>query len=631
MIGNKEVYDLSVDHDDHSFVLDNGVIAHNCAYLVSDKPIEDTVPVMEVGGVNRVTQPTAKECEWAGLIKYDFLVVSALKDINLALKYINKKNNEEDMETGYFTHQGKKTYIWDLPEDPAVFKDLGDGKTETVFQLHTPSVTPAVMKIKPQSIIDCATITSLWRPGPLDFVDEKTGRNMAEEYIERRQGRSKGELETLNEMLPETYGVLTYQEQVTKLAKELAGMNVIDSENVRIAVGKKKEKLIASLKPVFIEGAAKKCGVDTATEIWGMMETFARYGFNKSHAVAYSVISYACVFLKHHYRLEWWAAVLSNAKDKEINEVFYKYVKDLVLPPDINKSTETMAVDYEIGKIRNKLSMISGLGNAAAEKIISGRPYKSIEDFVMKSPCGPALSRKLIHIGVLDSIFDKDMDLSGKIYTYEKALKQAEFDKKVGEYVNKCELLEKNGDLKGKERTEKNMERFIKKGPKPVQINPLYATISPKKDYLIKKSIFPTINLDLQGILDRDSKTRVFDLSGRKTIINKMGKESPIINGESLQQIDSTKLNRDAYFCVPGYIMDMSTFQYKNGSRKALKMIIDSSGYISEKVLWPHYETGELTLPKGLKKGSIVYVFYGKKADSDYINIYDIIVEEEGI
>ncbi len=604
---------------------------HACAYVVADRPIEEIVPIMEVGGVNRVTQPDAKQCEWAGLIKYDFLVVAALRDINSTLKYINERNKDEGLETGHFMHEGVETYIWDLPEDQAVFKDLGDGKTESVFQLNTASVTPAVMKIKPESIIDCATITSLWRPGPLDFIDEKTGRNMAEEYIERRHGRSVGEIEILNEMLPETYGVLVFQEQVTKLAKELAGMNVIDSENVRIAVGKKKQKLIDSLKPIFIEGASKKCGVETATKIWSMMETFARYGFNKSHAVAYSVISYACSYLKHYYPLEWWAGVLSNADDKEINEVFYKYVKDLVLPPDINTSTEKMTVDYENGKIRNKLSMISGLGVSAAEKIISNRPYRNLEDFVKKKPCGPALTRKLIHVNVLDSLFgDHDM-LIDKIDKYEAMLKKVEFDKKHEEYIDKCLNLEKSGDDKAYTKAMKAMDKFVEKGPKPHKIDPMYQTLSPKIDYLIKKSIFPTMNLDLQSILNRDSRTKVTQFGSTRKIMNKFGKENVVISGEGLQQIDNAILSNDAYFCVPAFVMDASEFSYKNGTKKALKMILDSSGYVSEKVLWPDFQSGELIYPESLKKGAIVYIFYGKKADSIWININDIIIEEDSI
>ena len=514
---------------------------HACAFVISDADIEDTVPIMEVGGVTRVTQPTHKDCEAAGLIKYDFLVVSALKDINLCLKYINKKNkvkkqanydnligwvhHESDesccsdcdpnieetvksgavepifqgmesyeqayarhcskcgkkhdtvdytdvsyKETGYFSHKGEKTYVWDLPVDSEVFQMLWQGKTETVFQLHSSTATPLVMDIRPESVVDCAVITSLGRPGPLDFTDKNTGRNMAEEYAWRKRGESKGDIPILDALLPGTYGILVFQEQVTKLAKELAGMSVIDAENVRIAVGKKKKKLIDSLKPVFIEGASKKVDVETATKIWDMMETFARYGFNKSHAVAYSVISYACAFLKHHYPLEWWAAVLSNAPDKEINENFYKYVKDMVMPPDVNTSTEQMEVDYDRDKIRNKLSVISGLGKKLAEKIMAGRPYQNLDDFVATSGCGQAMGLKLAYVGVLDSLFPPGLEDLTKISMYLDSVAKLEHSKKMQEKIDKIQAAMEAEDEKQTKSIRKQIERLNEKGPKNNQV-----------------------------------------------------------------------------------------------------------------------------------------------------------------
>jgi len=600
---------------------------HACAYVISDTAIEDTIPIMEVGGVKRVTQPEAKQCEWAGLIKYDFLVVLALKDINLAMRYINKKHGVTP-ETGNFIHQDKETYIWDLPEDQGVFKDLGDGKTESVFQLNTVSVTPFVKQIRPTSIIDCATITSLVRPGPLDFIDESTGRNMAEEYIYRKHGMSKGDLPILDELLPETYGVLVFQEQVTKIAQELGQMSVIDAENVRIGMGKKKIKLLTSLKPIFVEGAAKKVGLETAEKVWSMMATFARYGFNKSHAVAYSVISYACAFLKHHYPLEWWASVLSNADDKEINEVFYKYVKDMVLPPDINTSTEQMEVDYSLKKIRNKLSMISGIGKNAAEKIINGRPYSSIKDFVNKKVCGVSMTKKLIHVGVLDSLFKPDDDLMDKMHKYELAAKEVDFERKLAEYDKK---IPEAKDEQAIAKVVNNKNKMIEKGPKAPKIDSTYIGLTPKKDFLIKKSIFPTMNLNLQKVLDSNSKQLITQGVHGKMIANSMGYDNLILNGESLQHVDNINVINDTYFCVSGYVMDASEFTYQGGARKALKLIIDSSGYISEKVLWPDYNTGELNYPPALKKGCIAYFFYNKRPGKPYTNIKDVIVEEESL
>jgi DNA-directed DNA polymerase III PolC len=607
---------------------------HACAYVVSDRPIEEDVPIFEVGGVKRVTQYEHKHCEWAGLIKYDFLVVDAVKKARVCLDYINKKNGDTDMETGFFMENGKKTFVWDLPVDMDVFKMLWSGKTETVFQLHSSTATPLVMDIKPESVVDCAVITSLGRPGPLDFKDESTGRNMAEEYGYRKRGQSKSNLAIMDEMLPETYGVLVFQEQVTKLAKELAGMNVIDAENVRIAVGKKKKKLIDSLKPIFIEGASKKIPHNEAVQVWDMMETFARYGFNKSHAVAYSVISYACAYFKHHYPLEWWAAVISTSDTKKINEEYYQYIKDMVLPPDINVSTEEISIDYSEKKIRSKLSMISGLGKKVANKIMDGRPYANLEDFISKKVCGAALTRKLIHVGVLDSFFAEGDSLMAKMQKFEDTCNKVAFDNKLVEYQEKIDNAE---DDKTRERTIKNMERYKAKGPKAGKVDPKYIMITPQNDYLMKKDIFPTMNLDLNKVLRKESKMKVLPSHPYDRVFDEWGRETPLVSGEHLQRVDNMELAEDqeVVLACPAYVIDADEFTYAGGEKKALKLILDSSGYISEKVLWADYETGVLEYPKSLKKGAIVYVYYKRKLSKSknicYTNISNIIVESEPI
>lgn len=606
---------------------------HACAYLVADVDIEEIVPTFEVGGVKRITQPTAKECEFAGLVKYDFLVVSSLKDINLCLKYINKKNKSAGLEAGHFVHNGANTYVWDLPQDKEVYQMLSNGHTESVFQLNSAGSTPTVKKVRPTSIVDLATITSLERPGPKDFRDPKTGRNMVEEYIERKNGRSTSDIPILNQLIPETFGVLVFQEQVTKIAKELGQMSVEDSENVRIGMGKKKKKLLDSLKPVFISGASKKTDKETAEKIWSMMETFARYGFNKSHAVAYVIISYACAFLKYHYPLEWWAAVLSNADQKEINEVFYKYVKDMVLPPDINTSTEEIEVDYTLGKLRNKLSMISGIGEKAAEKIIAKRPYADILDFARKKVCGHAMTKKLIHVGALDSLFDQKEDLASKIHKYEKAAKQADWEEKVQKYQQKIDAFKEAGDYQSAEKAHAAKLKLIEKGPPEEDFDYFYTSLKFKRklDFLVKKSIFPTMNLDLLSVLKKDSNLMILNGKPYDMILDKTGNNVILLSGESLQQIDSVDVTKEAKFCVPGYVMKAEEFTYQGGTRKALKMIIDSSGYISEKVLWPDYNTGELVYPEELTEGSIAYFIYTKRPGKPYTNISQIIVEEKAI
>lgn len=610
-----------------SLSLSRQLSRHACAFVISNGPIEDTVPIMQVGDVKRVTQPEHKECEYAGLIKYDFLVVSALKDINLCIKNINRNINRKNEKTGYFYHDDKLTYIWDLPEDGKVFEMLSAGHTESVFQLNTVSVAPFIKRIRPKSILDCATITALVRPGPLDFVDPKTGRNMAEEYIYRRHGQSNGEIEVLNKLLPETYGILIFQESVSKIASELGQMDVIDAENVRIAMGKKKIKLLNSLKPKFIEGATKQVDQETAEKVWSMMATFSRYGFNKSHAVAYSVISYACAFLKHHYPLEWWAAVLSNADKKEINEVFYKYTKNILLPPDINNSTENLYIDYNRGKIRHKLSIISGLGGKTIDKIIANRPYKDIEDFVRKGVCGDKLTKQLIHVNVLDSLFDKEDGLYQKIHKFNTATQKISYEKKIEkieEDIKNCNDSNKLEKLVKKKETIKEKMNHIEIS----ENDSSYFTMSPKEDFILKKSIFPTMNIDLFDVLKEDSSLPIIKGNGKYILEMPTGKSVPIFSGQQLQLLNEKYVGRDVYFAVPGYVIDMNTFPYHNNTKKALKMVIDSSGYISEFVKWPDYNTNELSYPKNLKKGSIAWFLYKKRSDKENVNLLNIFLEK---
>ncbi len=362
-----------------------------------------------------------------------------------------------------------------------------------------------------------------------------------------------------------------------------------------------------------------------------MMATFASYGFNKSHAVGYSIISYACAFLKYHYPLEWWAAVLSNATDKEINEKFAKYTRDMILPPDINLSNELLSIDYTNNKIRSKLSVIAGIGENAANKIIAGRPYKDIQDFVNKKVCGDSMAKKLIHVGVLDSLFEPKIDILQKMKLYENAIINKEYQDKIDSFDLKIASYLNENNEKGAERTKKTKALFIAKGKKESIIDPFYIGLTEQQTYLIKKSIFPSISIDLDKLLYKHSKTTIMQAGKFRLITNNFGKETKLFPGEYLQKLDEITMETDFYFCVPGYVVDMKEFTYKNGSRKALKLIIDSSGYISEKVIWPDYNSGILRYPDTLTKGCIAYFFYKKKENRAGTNIYDVIVEQVAI
>lgn len=583
---------------------------HASAFVISDVPIKDIVPIKD----GNVVQYEAKECESAGLIKYDFLVINQLKDIRVCIDLINKKNNEKNT-VGYFTHNGSLVYIWDLPKNSDVFKSVWDGSCETLFQINTRAMVPYVKEILPQNIMDIATILALVRPGPMDFIDENTGRNMVQEYILRRKGESEPDIKELADLLPETYGIIVFQEQLNKIAREVAGFSGEKAETLRKNMAKKKMKELMDMKPDFMKGATKKISAEAAESVWDRMVTFGRYGFSVIHAVEYAYITYACMFLKHYYKLEWWAAVLTNAQENEITGFLWPYVKNMVSPPDINLSTDTMVVDYANEKIRSKLGVIRGIGDATIEPIVANRPYKDIQDFVYKQVAGPVLAHKLIHVGVLDSLFPPKTNLMEKLKLYEDAVEKHKFVLKM---------------QKAKEENKKIKITQPKQGVIPEE----YVNLHPIRDAAMKKSVLPSLPIDLHDLGKKYSKVSAHD-PFRDIVISKWGKDTILVNGERLKRLDDMEgesLKNDIYVAATCFVIKAEEFSYpkKNPTKRALKLTLDSDGHtLSEKVLWPDYNTGKLIYPKELKKGCIVTAFFRKKINKKEMIVTDLIVESE--
>jgi DNA polymerase III alpha subunit len=585
--------------------------SHASAFVIADVPVDTLVPVRD----GNITQYEAKECEMAGLIKYDLLVVSQLKDIRVCIDLINKKNGEKH-DTGYFTHNGQRTYVWDLPVDLEAFKSLWGGATETCFQVNTKTATPFVMDMLPQSIEDYAIILALGRPGPMDYIDENTGRSMAQEYIHRRAGGSYSDIKILNELIPETLSVLVYQEQITKIAKEVAGFSGADAEQLRENIGKKKKDDLVATKPQFIAGcvASGKVTEQEDRELWARIETAGRYSFNKSHAVSYAFITYACIFFKHNYKLEWWTAVLSNADTKEITSVLWPYVKDMVLPPDINLSSEQMVVDYANEKIRSKLGVIHGMGEATIGPIVAGRPYKDINDFIDKDVAGDALTRKLIHVGVLDSLFPPKLTFLEKLKIFEDAIEIRDFKEK-----------------KAKAEKEGKQMRLLQ--PKEGQIPEIYANLNqnPVLEAAMRKSVLPSLPVDFYSLAKYHSVVRD-KMASRPSLLNKRNMKTLLLSGEHLKRFDEMSehaLEDDTYFAVMGYVLESKEFGYPkaNPTKRALKLVLDCDSYVSEKVLWPDFDTGQLNYPEGVKKGSVVSLFMKKRVGKKDVQITEIVLE----
>jgi len=580
---------------------------HASAFVLSDVAIKDVVPVRD----ENVTQYEAKECEAAGLIKYDFLVIHQLRDVRVCLDLINKRNNEKNT-VGYFSHNGQPTYIWELPEVDTVFKSIWGGACETIFQINTKSMVPYVMEILPGSIMDLATILALVRPGPMDFIDETTGRNMVEEYILRKRGESTPDIQALADLLPETYGIVVFQEQLNKIARDLAGFPGERAEKLRKNMAKKKMAALMEMKPDFIAGAKNKVSEDIANSVWDRMVTFGRYGFSIIHAVEYAMITYASMYLKHFYPLEWWAAVLTNATEQEITGKFWPYVKDIVSPPDINLSSDNMVVDYANGKIRSKLGVIHGIGEATIGPIVAGRPYKDIQDFVNKEVSGPSLAHKLIHVGVLDSLFPPRTNLIEKLKLYQNAVESKKFHDKI----------EKASTVGKKIRTTQ---------PKDGIVPEEYINLHPMKDAAMRKSVLPSLPVDLYELGKKYSTVLTKD-PYRSVVINNRGYDTMLINGDRLKrldELDGNTIEKDIYVASTCFIVKVEEFSYpkKNPTKRALKLIADSDGFVKEYVFWPDYETGQLLYPEECKKGAICTLFFRKKVGRQDLNVTQIVVE----
>jgi len=268
---------------------------HPCAYIISPTPVDSFVPIVTVGGV-RVTQFTANAIESAGGLKMDFLVVNSIKDIEECIKIIRKTNpglpSTSKLPSIMLVSDpvtGEKLNIYDLPEDPEVYKDICEGKVETVFQLDASAARTGLQSFRPvggkppiKDITGLAAFVALDRPGPLDAYVEENGvkHNMLVEYARRAAGEAGiGRVAILDELLPETYGVLVFQEQLTKVFRLLGNTTGAEADNFRVHTSKKQLAKVLADRSVFMNGAIPKLGQQTAERLWEMMVTFANYGF----------------------------------------------------------------------------------------------------------------------------------------------------------------------------------------------------------------------------------------------------------------------------------------------------------------------------------------------------------------
>lgn len=367
---------------------------HAAGVVIGDRPLIDLLPMMVDKDGNDVTQYSMTYVEKIGLVKFDFLGLKTLTVIHTALKIIKES-------------RGISVDLESLPlEDTKTYALLASGNTTGVFQLESTGITEMTMRLKPNCFDDVVAILALYRPGPLDA-------GMVDHYIERKHGREPVTYlhPLMRGTLSDTYGIILYQEQIMQLARELAGYSLGEADILRKAMGKKNPEEMAKQRERFIKGAIeRKIDKKLVGEIFDQMETFARYGFNRSHSAAYALVSFQTAYLKAHYPVEFMAALMSHEMEdsdktlKNLNECRKQHIE--VLPPDVNASLAGFSVHN--GKIHYGLSAVNGIGDKAVESIIEARqhaPFQDLEDFVSRVDLRVVNRRvleSLIKCGALD-------------------------------------------------------------------------------------------------------------------------------------------------------------------------------------------------------------------------------------
>ncbi|WP_072090508.1 DNA polymerase III subunit alpha [Candidatus Pelagibacter communis] len=366
----KKLTDLSLKLEG----LNRNVATHAAGVVIADKKLTEVVPLYKDSSADLLlpsTQFDMYSAENAGLIKFDFLGLKTLTVINKTQKLVRKKIKDFDID--------KISY-----EDQKVFDLMSTGKTVGLFQIESVGMREALIQMKPNHIEDIIALVALYRPGPMSNIPT---------YNDCKNGKQKPDYlhPLLEDILKPTYGVIIYQEQVMQIAQKLSGFTAGQADILRRAMGKKKRAELEKQKQGFIAGAVKNgIAKDVAAGIFLKIEPFAEYGFNKSHAAAYAIISYQTAFLKTYYPKEFIAASMTMdiSNQNKLSE-FYEELKRLnieVVRPDINECfADFRTIDdkfyYALGGI--KAVGFEAISNIVEERTLNGK-FESIHDFISR-------------------------------------------------------------------------------------------------------------------------------------------------------------------------------------------------------------------------------------------------------
>ena len=361
---------------------------HAAGVVIGDRPLAELVPLYRDPRSDMpVTQFDMKYVEGAGLVKFDFLGLKTLSVLQKAVELLAERNIHIDLGA----------LGWD---DPAVYELLQRGDTVGVFQLESEGMRRTLTAVRPTNFGDIIALVSLYRPGPMDNIPMFGRRKQGQEPIEYPHPLLEG-------ILKETYGIFVYQEQVMQAAQILAGYSLGGADLLRRAMGKKIKAEMDAQRALFVEGCAQVNGIAAAkaNELFDLIDKFAGYGFNKSHAAAYALLAYHTAWFKAHYPHEFYAASMCfELGQTEKLAVFVEDMKRLAvpcLPPDINASQAEFSVEaVDDGfAVRYALAGLKGVGEKAMEQIVEEReangPYASLDDLFRRIPAGSMNRRQL--------------------------------------------------------------------------------------------------------------------------------------------------------------------------------------------------------------------------------------------
>lgn len=390
---------------------------HAAGVILSPTPLVDHVPIEKGSEGIYITQWPMGELEAVGLLKMDFL---GLRNLTIL----------EQIRRLVLRDSGIRIDYREIPlDDPETYALLAKGDTTGIFQLESDGMRGALKQIQPTAFGDIVAVNALFRPGPMEFIPLYARRKHKQERVEYIHP-------VLEPILQETHGVIVYQEQIMKIAAQMAGFSLGEADLLRRAVSKKKREILDTERIHFAKGAASKGFTEeAATQVYDLIVRFADYGFPKSHAVAYSMISYQLSFMKTHYAVPFYAAMLANgAGNAEKTQQLLQEAKERgipLLPPSIQKSFHSFSV--EEGKVRVGLNTVKGVPGTAVRAVMQARkeggPFSSMFD-IAERISAIHFTRKafepLVKAGALD---DFGLDRGVLLASIDSAVKHAELVK----------------------------------------------------------------------------------------------------------------------------------------------------------------------------------------------------------